>query len=185
MTPNRSHFCLALLVCSGLAGGPPACAGAHVEREYAIKAAFLCHFARYVQWPEGVSKDPFIIGVLGNDPFGALLDDLAAARAIGGSRLVVRRFRRQEDYTPCHILFVSGSEAERLEAALEKVKGSPVLTVGDTRGLARRGVAVNFLIERNKIRFEINPAAAKRAGLKISSKLLRLARSVREGGDDH
>ena len=118
--------------------------------------------------------------MLGDDPFGDLLDRIAASKTVGGRRIVVRRFRSAQEYTPCHILFVSSSETERLEEALAKAKGSHALVVGDTTGFARSGAAVNFVIVRRKVRFEINPDAAKRAGLKISSKLLRLAIIVKE-----
>ncbi len=155
--------------------------------EYEIKAAFIYNFARYVEWPEGNGPDSgevFIIGVLGDDPFGELLDEIARTETIGDKPIVIRRFDTIDDYTPCHILFIAASEQDHLPTIVETLADSPVLLMGDTAGFAREGVAVNFVIERGKVRFEINPAAIARAGLKISSKLLRLATIVAEDATD-
>lgn len=174
---------LAAAVLAGLVLSTLAPAAEPAPTEYEIKAAFIYNFAKYVEWPESNGPDSgeaFIIGVLGEDPFGPLLDQLARSKTVGDKPIVVRRFDSFADYTPCHILFVAASERDRLPAILEKLADSPVLVIGDTPGFARRGVAVNFVIEHSKVRFEINPAAAARAGLKISSKLLRLAKIVTE-----
>jgi len=168
---------------AGQANGP-LLAGEATEREYAIKAAFLYHFASYVTWPPGApmgAGKALVIGVLGADPFGAMLDELAKAKSVDGRQVVVRRFHTVDDCTPCHILFISASEAERLGPVLQKLGGSPTLLAADTQTAAARGVHVNFFIESNKVRFEVNAGAAQRAGLKISSKLLRLARIVEPG----
>jgi len=118
------------------------------------------------------------------DPFGGALDKIASTKTVGNKKIAVRRFESPGDCAPCHVLFVSSSEAERLDGVIAKTKGAHTLVVGDTEGFARRGVAINFFIERNKVRFEINPAAARRAGLKISSKLLRLARIVTDPAEE-
>ncbi len=155
------------------------------EREYAIKAAFLYHFASYVTWPQGGSAkatdEPFVIGVLGADPFGAILDDLAKAKLVDGRKVAIRRFKSVADCVPCPILFISSSDAGRLDLVLHKLGASPTLLIADTQSAATRGVHINFFIENNKVRFEVNAEAAQRTGLKISSKLLRLARIVESG----
>jgi hypothetical protein len=151
--------------------------------EYEVKAAFLFHFASFVSWPAGLPKGvekSFVVGILGDDPFGKALDTIAAAKPVAGKKLAVRRFRVIEDYAPCHILFISPSMEKRLPAILKKVAGSGALLVGDTAGLARQGVHISFYIEEDRVRFEANPAAAERDGLKLSAKLLRLARIVED-----
>jgi hypothetical protein len=178
---------LAAAVLAGLLVSTLASAAETAPTEYEIKAAFIYNFAKYVEWPENTGTDSgeaFVIGVLGEDPFGALLDQLARSKTVGNKRIVIHRFDTIDDYTPCCILFVAASEQDRLPAILEKLADSPVLVIGDTPGFARRGVAVNFFIEESKVRFEINPAAAARAGLKISSKLLRLAKIIMEETPD-
>jgi len=169
---------VALLV--GFAASP-LLAGEAAGREYAIKAAFLYNMASYVTWPAaapGGADEPFVIGVLGTDPFGAMLDEIAATKTVEGRKIVVRRFRGLADLAPCHVLFLTATEAKHLEPVLQKVGASPVLLAADTQGAATRGVHVNFFIESNKVRFEVNAEAAQRAGLRLSSRLLRLARIV-------
>lgn len=170
-------YCFAVCAVLSLLLTPHAAAS---SREYAIKAAFLYHFTRYVQWPSaaGSADDVFVVGVLGDDPFGEHLAEITKKKTADDRKIAVRRFKELDEYTPCHILFVSASEADQLEATLAKLRGAYALIVGDTGGYARRGVMVNFYLEQNKVRIEVNRGAAEREGLKISSKLLRLARIV-------
>jgi len=172
---------VALVVLAASAWVWPAQAAERVAGEYEIKAAFLYNFAQYIEWPSnGVADagDTFVIGILGEDPFGDAFDNIARDKTIQGKRIVVRRFATVEDYTPCHILFVAPSAVDNVPALLERIEGSHVLLAGDTEGLAQRGIVINFFIEKSKVRFEINVDAATRMGLKISSKLLRLAKIV-------
>ena len=183
----RRVCALATAVLAGLTVSTLATAAEPAPTEYEIKAAFIYNFAKYVEWPEESGPDSgelFVIGVLGDDPFGALLDQIARTKTVGDKPIVIRRFDRLEDYTPCHVLFVAASAQDLLPAVLEKLAHSPVLVIGDTEGFAQRGVTINFVIERSKVRFEINPEAAACAGLKISSKLLRLAKIVTEETTD-
>jgi hypothetical protein len=146
--------------------------------EYQIKAVFLFNFAQFVEWPESAFHDaqaPLVIGVLGEDPFGAQLDEAVRGEKIGQRLLLVRRYRRVDEIAECHILFISGSEAVRFDTDIAKLKGRSLLTVSDTDTFNRRGGMVRFFTENNKIRLRINVAAAKAAGLVISSKLLRPA----------
>ncbi|MBN1916809.1 MAG: YfiR family protein [Verrucomicrobia bacterium] len=158
-----------------------------VAREYQIKAAFLYKAALFVEWPATAvpeTPDVFVIGVLGSDPFGTFLDEIAATKKVGDKRIIVRRFETLEAYTPCHILFVAVSEHSRIAGVIERLRDTPVLLVADTKGFAQAGGALGLVIEDNKVRLEVNPAAAERAGLKISSKLLRLARLVKATKED-
>ena len=155
------------------------------SREYAIKAAFIYNFGRYVQWPAAAfpsNDSPFLIGVLGNDPLGPLLDEIVKTKKIEGRPIVARRFASLDQYQPCHILFVASSApAKEKQAALRIVQASQVLLVGEDAGFASQGAAINFYIEHNKVRFEINVEAAERVRVRISSKLLSLARIVKGG----
>jgi hypothetical protein len=147
--------------------------------EYAVKAAFLYNFAKFVEWPSGAPGGPIKIGILGKDPFGSTLDSTVRGKTANGRSLVVRRLKRTRDARSCHIVFISRSEKGRLTEILTAVKGAPVLTVADTERFAHQGGMVNFYLEQNKVRFEANVRAARHARLTISSKLLRLAKIVR------
>jgi hypothetical protein len=155
-----------------------------INREYAIKAAYLYNFVRYVEWPPEAFENnaaPFVIGVLGKDPLGSNLDEIANTKKIDGRKIIIKRFASMADYTPCHILFVSGAAtATQKESAVKMTQSTLLLLVGEDAGFAEKGVAINFIIENNRVRFEINQEAAKQNKLKISSKLLSLAKIVGE-----
>jgi hypothetical protein len=144
--------------------------------EYELKAAFLYKFASFVEWPGGLSEGPVCIGIIGDDPFGAVLDRAISGKAVSGRRFVVKRFRFGQDTEACQILFVSSSEKKRMRAALNRVPTLGTLTVGEMPGFCENGGIINFETANNMVRFEINLEAAERAQLKISSKLINVAR---------
>jgi YfiR/HmsC-like len=149
------------------------------ELEYPLKAAFLFNFVKFVEWPADAfagERSPLAICVYGTDPFGDTLDNVVRGETVGERGLIVQRPDALEDLRDCHVLFVSRSERSRLPEVLSRVQGAPVLTVGDTDGFLKAGGVINFVLEENKVRFQINPEAAERSQLKISSKLLRLAK---------
>lgn len=148
--------------------------------EYDVKAAFLYNFARFVEWPEGARQDTLRIGILGKDNFGNAFDAVLG-RARQPQPVVVQRVDQVDELGPCHILFVSDSERRHVAPTIASVAGRPILTVSDLEGFAERGGIVCFVTRQSKIRFQINPAAAERAGLRLSAKLLRLAELVEEG----
>lgn len=153
--------------------------------EYEVKAAMLYNFARFVEWPAqvlGSASDPLVVGVLGLDPFGAILDNTLKGVTVNGRHMVVRRFASVAELKVCHILFVSSSETKSLPAVTQMFERSAVLTVGDMERFARQGGMIGFILDGKKVRFEINLDAAESAGLKISSKLLQLATVTRNGG---
>ena len=123
---------------------------------------------------------PLILGVVGEDPFGPVLDETIKGKTANGHPFVVRRFRRGEDASGCQILFTSSSDQTYIRSLLASLKGSSVLTVGETEGFGRLGGIISFTLEENRVRFGINVAAAERARLKISSKLLSVAKVVRD-----
>ncbi|MFC1735784.1 YfiR family protein [Candidatus Hydrogenedentota bacterium] len=152
--------------------------------EYEVKAAFLFNFAKYVEWPEKAfadERDPIIVGVLGENPFKGRLEQIAKGKTIGERELVIRIFKRVQDIKKCHILFIGASERNNMTEILKTLEEGHILAVGETKEFALQGGIIGFTKEENKIRFEINADAAERAGLKISSKLLKLARIVKNG----
>jgi hypothetical protein len=153
-----------------------------INREYPLKALFLYNFGGYVEWPATTfhgPNQPFVIGVLGPAPLLDTLSDIAASKKIGERRIVIEHFPSVNEIRPCQILFVTrGVSPQEQRQAVEKLLNQPVLIVGESDGFARGGGTVNFFVESNKIRFEINPEAARQQQLKISSKLLALARIV-------
>jgi YfiR/HmsC-like len=149
------------------------------ELEYQLKAAFLYNFVKFVEWPAEAfngEKSPLSICIHGTDPFGDTLDTVVRGETVGERGLIVQRPESLSDLRDCHVLFVSRSEKARLPEILARVEGEPVLTVGDADGFLKAGGIINFVLEENKVRFAINPEAAERNRLKISSKLLRLAK---------
>ena len=167
-----------------VACGPWLEAQAPRASEYQVKAVFLFNFAQFVDWPPGAFPDsaaPIVIGVLGNDPFGAYLDETVRGERVRGHPLEVRRYRTIEEIRTCHILFINPSGAGRLEDVLGELKDRAILTVGDDAGFAQRGGMIRFVSENSRIRMRINLEAAAAANLTISSKLLRAAEIVTPG----
>jgi hypothetical protein len=153
--------------------------------EYLLKAVFLLNFARFVEWPRAAFDapgEPIVIGILGNDPFGAGLDELVAAETIGGRPLVVRRYGLDDDTSACHILFVGGLPSDEVGRAMARLSGRHVLTVGEGDDFARASGMIQFVTIGSKLRLRINARAARAAGLEISSKLLRQGDVVGEAG---
>jgi uncharacterized protein DUF4154 len=156
-----------------------------VTQEYDLKAAFLFNFARFVEWPAdafAAATTPIVIGVLGNDPFGASLDTLVAGETVRNRPLLVRRYRSVESVDACHVLFISASEAGQLDHIARVIGRRSILTVGETKDFAARAGIVGFELAQRRLRLRINLAAATDARLTISSKLLRQAQIVRSSG---
>ena len=148
--------------------------------EYEVKAAFLLNFVRFTDWSErtrGETESALVLGILGEDHFGEALN-LIRDKKIKGRVLVVKRGVDSNNLTECDILFISSSEKDRLSSIMAAVKDLPILTVSEIEGFNRSGGMINFIIVGNKVRFEINPDAAKQAGIHISAQLLQLARIV-------
>lgn len=150
--------------------------------EYAIKASYLARFVEFVQWPEGAITDEpsaaFVVSVLGDAPFEDMLESTFAAQPVGNATVEVRFISSVEESVGSQVLFVSRSEENRLEEILSFTAGSPILTVSDTEDFASRGVMVNFYIEGDAVRFEINRSALEDTGLSINSLVLSYARLV-------
>jgi len=167
----------ALAVAAGLHAAPAQESVKESASEYDVKAAFLYNFTKFMEWPATAFHDDrgaMRLCVLGDDPFGSSLREIAEGE-VAGRPLTVWRVSSMRDPAGCQILFVSRSEKGRLTQILRSVRDAPVLTVGDTQGFLEQGGIVNFVREGSKVRFEISQESAERAGIKISSRLLRLA----------
>jgi len=151
--------------------------------EYQVKAAFLLNFTKFVEWPAvafAAPDAPITICVLGQDPFGTILDRTIEGENVNNHGVRARRLLPDGDLRSCHILFISQSERERFAQIVSRLRGSSVLTVSELPGFADAGGMIEFLIEEGKARFYINAATAEAAGLKLSSRLLRVAKEVKD-----
>ena len=170
------------------------------SREYQLKAAFLYNFIKFADWPaERIpdNNEPIILGIIGKDPFGKAFEPIKD-KLVKSKKVVVKRFKPLQQLKDaagddkaqmqkhidglkkCHVLFVCSSEKKSLKEIITLIKNHPVLTVGETQGFLEAGGITNFLMEENKVRFEVSVVAAKQAKLKIRSQLLRLAKRVVE-----
>lgn len=173
-----------MLLASALAAGSCASAYAQAPTEYEVKAAFIHNIAKFVEWPLPSPADGKLrLCILGKDLSGGAFDTLQG-KAVGNKIWQVSHVNADANLRKCAVLFIGASESGDLGRILEAIKDSAVLTVGDTRGYAEQDVMVNFYLEQNRVRFEINAGAARRAGLKIGSQLLRLGRLVAHQGSD-
>jgi hypothetical protein len=148
--------------------------------EYEVKAGFIYNFAKFIEWPVDTFSDvnkAIILCVVGTDPFGKALGAIDN-KTVQTRRLEIKYTGRSKDLKMCSMLFISGSEKDSLSPILETVKGAPILTIGDTKGFAQQGIMINFVMEQNKVGFEINTESARRAKITISSKLLKLAKTI-------
>jgi hypothetical protein len=159
----------------------PTTRGQVASREYELKAVFLYRFTQFIDWPPSAfptPQAPIIIGILGPDPFGSSLQSAIRDERVHNHPLCVQHYQNIQDVTNCHVLYITASEEPRLPKILAALKGRSTLTVGETENFASRGGMIQFITERNRIRFRINLQATRAAGFEISSKLLELAEIV-------
>lgn len=148
--------------------------------EWRLKAAFVLNFARFIEWPgEAQSgRQEFVFGIVGETPVGEALEELVRGKTVNGRRMVVRPGVSVAEMSSCDVIYLAGSEQQRLERHLERLRGQPVLSVSDIPGFAGRGGMIELFMEGNRVRFAIDARAMRAAGLVPSSKLLALARLV-------
>lgn len=166
-----------IALCAILPALAALCPSQTVEQK--VKAAFLYNFAKYVEWPASAfdgGSSPIVIDVVGSEPYADALAAVVEGKTVNGRRLVVHNVRWSDDLSTCQELFVPSSEMAGA-ARLQTLRGKPVLVVGETPGFARKSGAINFTIDGNRVRFEINESLATQDGLAISSKLLSLGKS--------
>lgn len=155
--------------------------------EYTIKAVAMEQLSRFIEWPSDVwandASEPFVLAVIGENPFGTTLEDIYSNYKIKNRTVKVIFIKDIEELGSCNILFVSQSEKRNLQEIIDHLKGSSILTIGDTEGYAQSGILANFYIENNKIRFEINETEMKDAGLNVSFLLIKIAKIVNSQKD--
>jgi len=149
--------------------------------EYVIKAAYLYNFAMFVEWPTdafATPDSPLLIGVVGADPFGWALERTVEGKRINKRRIVINRVQSVQEARRCHIVFISVDDDLRVSEFSTRLSGQSVLLVGESDNVLTQGATVGFTVRDNKVGYDINLDAAKRARLTVSSKLLNLARVV-------
>ena len=148
------------------------------KSEYALKAVFLYNFCRFIEWPKSAfssPNEPIVIGVIGEDGFGPLLQEAVQGETSRGRPIQIQHYSKPENIGRCHLLFVSHSEAARTEKILASVSGKSVVTVGETDAFLDRGGMIALTADKTRVRLHINPALLRAASLDVSSKLLRVA----------
>ena len=178
----RSGKALAVVAALGIALAPGQASAAEGSVEYAVKAAFLHKFGSFVEWPATAfasPASPFQLCVVGEDPFGAVLDKAVSGQQIANRPIEVRRLKAVRPDSGCHIVYLAASEAQRLAQIIEALRGSSVLTVSDGRSPGVATGIINFVIKDDRVRFDIDDEAAAQNRLAISSKLLSVALSVK------
>jgi hypothetical protein len=169
-----------IVVAAGLASPRPAQADAQAD-EYRVKAAFLYKFGSYIEWPSqsfARTDSPVTIGVMGADTLADELAQIVAGRNVNGRPVVVRRLRPGDPIAGLHMLFIGGSDRGRLAEILAAAKGRALLTVTESEEGLDLGSMINFVVVEDKVRFDVAPPPAESGSLKISARLLGVARKV-------
>jgi len=175
-------FCVLVLSLASRHTGvaQPASGPGPAPYEQQVKAVFVYEFTHYLRWPTDSSARPFVIAVLGETIIVEPLREIAAKRKVGERDIVVRPVSTAAEAGDCQVLFIASSAAQSTSQVRKELGGRALLTIGETEGAARRGLAVNFYLDEGRVRFEINLGALRRAGIEPSSKLLTLARLIDE-----
>jgi hypothetical protein len=148
--------------------------------EYQVKAAFLYNFVKFIDWPDEtlVNNTAITLCIIGRDSFEESINHIEG-KTVRGKALTVKHIKTPQEAGSCQLLFISPSEKDYISQILQEIRDYSIITIGDYEGFAQQGVIINFYIEQEKVRFEINVDAARRTGMQISSKLLKLARIVK------
>ena len=162
---------------------PKAMAQEASSRAYAIKAGFIYNFTRFIKWPSPsrLNGNTYNICVIGDNPFGSILERLEEKYRSKEHPLKIKLDVSRNNFEGCHMLFISFSERFNVEQIVEQTKNLQILTVGDTEGFAERGIDINLLVAKNKVKFEISKQCLDGKGFKVSSELYDLATLVRGG----
>jgi hypothetical protein len=144
-----------------------------------IKATFIYNFTKYIDWPEKYKEGNFVIGVLGTSTFYNDLSTLLSTKSVGGQKFEIKSYTSSESVSSvCHILFITAENSAQLPEVLKKLKGKSTLIVTEKSGLAKQGSGINFVVDNNKQRFELNKSNVEKYSLKVSSTLASLAIAV-------
>jgi YfiR/HmsC-like len=178
-------YAMALALLIAVACAIPIGAQGNPSVEYQVKAAFLYNFVKFVEWPPDAfqgEKSPITLCLFRYDPFGSALDEVIAGQTLNNRRLVVQRINKLPDLKPCQLVFVSDREDKHLPEILNSLEGASALVVGEGEDFAEHRGGIQFFLENKKLRFAVNVDAIQRARLRVSSKLLALARIVHDEG---
>lgn len=181
---RRRVTCIAALVLAMLSAPAPARAIAADAPDIAVKAAFLYNFVKFAEWPALPAAAPIVVCIVGDDGIAAAVAETVRGQNIGGHALEVSRSRDSTAWRGCHLLFVGDREIKQFAAAKGGIKGQPVLTVSDGKGFARAGGVIELFIEDGRMRFAINLDVMEQTGVHLSSRLLGLAKVVRNPRDE-
>jgi hypothetical protein len=147
--------------------------------QYRVEAAFLFNFTKFIDWPASAfnsPEEPFVIGILGDDPFGNFIDEVVKDEKVKEHSIKIERYADSSNIGKCHLLFINSRKKERVNELLKELTYQNVLTVSNDDNFLREGGMIQFFTEDNKIRVAINTSATKAAQISVSSKLLALAR---------
>jgi hypothetical protein len=179
--PCIRQLAAGVLLLASFWNGNPAAEPPDTAPEYPVKAAFLQHFIRYVTWPAKAfpSEDsPVEICILGKDPFGDAIDRLVEGRELMGRRIEVRRVTLEEAAGGCHVVFMGREEGALLTHRLRALRTRPILTVTESPKALSAGAMINFVMEGNSLRYEVNLDATEESGLKLATPMLVSAKRV-------
>jgi len=180
--PTFRPWLTALAIVWVLVASPCLRAQSAKPTDYDVKAAYLYNFGHFVEWPTNVmaaKNDSFTVCVLGQDPFGPVLDTALAGETIGGKKVSAKRISNPQELGTCQIVFLSSADGVQLNKIIEALNKQAVLTVSDMPQFSQRGGMIQFVLEGKRVRFEVNLTAAQQAGLTLSSDLLKVAATVR------
>ena len=152
------------------------------DEQYMLKAAFMERFTRLIDWPyeSGIydTTKPFIIGVVGENPFGSILENLAMIQKIKNKKIEIKYYTHQNFNAMCHMVFITKSEQDNLGKIISIIKNRPILSVGDTKGFAQKGVIINLFFDKNRLSYEINEDVLIHSKLTASYLLLMTAKII-------
>jgi hypothetical protein len=178
----KPYFGLLKLTCCGLLLFILPVSYLHAQNkaasEYQVKAVFLFNFTQFIEWPAETFNspdEPFVIGIIGENPFGTYINETVSGEKYGTHPIVIKNYKKREDIGNCQMLYITSDEQEEVKNILASISQKNILTVNDLPGFTKNGGMVQFYIENNKIRLRINVERSKAAGLNISSKLLSVA----------
>jgi|WetSurMetagenome_2_1015567.scaffolds.fasta_scaffold241645_2 hypothetical protein len=173
-------FCLFVTIAAAAFALEPAVTE-RIASEYEVKAAYLFNFAKFIEWPAPVfpkNDAPIIIGISKDDSFGGILENAVSGKTVQNRSIIIRRVKTLDDWQSCNIAFIGAAETNLTASILESLESRHVLTVGEREGTARSKCIINFIMEGGRVQFEVDAMKAEIAGIKISSKLMMVARVV-------
>ena len=180
--PSRAaRLGVASLVLAATLIAAPTTAAADAAPDVTVKAAFLYNFAKFAEWPALLPAAPLVVCIVGSDAIAAAFVETVHGQQVAGHLLEVWRPQNGGSWRTCNLLFVADLESRQLAKGLIEIKTLPVLTVGDGKGFSQSGGIIELYLEGGKMRFSVNLDAAERAGIRLSSRLLTLAKIIRSG----